>query len=102
MAFVPSPAPSIDPLLQHPKIDFDKPHGVGHQSKAMEVLCHYSEPGPVVPKAISYGAYCALVTRRFDGEVVFGGRPGWPLMRIERRRVDSNRRPKPTLSESSR
>jgi hypothetical protein len=40
-------------------------------SKAMEVLCHYSEPGPVVPKAISYVAYCAIVTRRFDGEIAF-------------------------------
>ena len=91
MAFVPSPAPSNDPLLQHPKIDFGKhmvlvtishePNcfidldivGIELTSKAMQVLCHYSEPGPVVPKAISYGAYCALVTRRFDGEVVFVG-----------------------------
>lgn len=95
MAFVPSPTPSNDPLLQHPKIDFDKhmvlviishePNcfidldivGIELTSKAMEVLCHYSEPGPVVPKAISYGAYCAVVTRRFDGDVVFvGGQTG--------------------------
>jgi hypothetical protein len=89
MNFVPSPQPSNDPLLQRPKIDFDK-HMVlviiSHEpncfidldivrveltSKAMEVLCHYSEPGPVIQKIISYGAYCAVVTRRFDGEVVF-------------------------------
>jgi hypothetical protein len=89
MNFVPSPPPSKDPLLQRPNIDFDK-HMVlviiSHEpncfidldivrielaSKAMKVFCHYSEPGPVVQKIISYGAYCAVVTRRFDGEVVF-------------------------------
>ena len=89
MDFVPSPPPSNDPLLQRPKINFAK-HMVlviiSHEpncfidldivvieptSKAMEVHCHYSEPGPAVNKVISYGAYCAVVTRRFDGEVVF-------------------------------
>jgi hypothetical protein len=89
MDLVPSPPPSKDPLLQRPNINFDK-HMVlviiSHEpncfidldivrieltSKAMEVLCQYSEPGPVVQKVISYGAYCAVVTRRFDGEVVF-------------------------------
>ena len=89
MDFVPSPPPSNDPLLQRPKIDFDKhmvlviishePNcfidldivGIEPTSKAMEVHCHYSEPGPVMQKAISYGAYCAVVTHRFDAEVVF-------------------------------
>jgi hypothetical protein len=89
MDFVPSPPPSNDPLLERPKIDFDKLMVlviISHEpncfidldivaieltSKAMEVLCHYSVPGQVVPKVISYGAYCAVVTRRFDGEVVF-------------------------------
>lgn len=89
MAFVPSPPPSKDRLLQCPKIDFDN-HMVlviiSHElncfidldivaieltSKAMKVLCRYSEPGPIVSKAIDYGAYCAVVIRRFDGEVVF-------------------------------
>jgi hypothetical protein len=84
-----SHSPSDDSLLQRPKIDFDK-HMVlaiiSHEpncfidldiveieltSKAMEVLCHYYEPGQVVAKVIGYGAYCAVVTRRFDGEVVF-------------------------------
>jgi|SRR5215469_15965340 len=89
MDFVKSPPLSNDPLLQRPKIDFDKqmvlviisqePNcfidldivGIKLTSKAMTVHCRYSEPGPVVQKAISYGAYCAVVTRRFDGEVVF-------------------------------
>ena len=89
MAFEPSPPPSSDPLLQRPAIEFDKHMVVAiisHEpnrfidlnivdveltSKAMEVHCQYSEPGPAVPKVISYGAYCAVVTRRFDGEVVF-------------------------------
>ena len=89
MIFGPSPPPSNDPLLQRPNIDFDKhmvlviishePNrfihldivGIELTSNAMEVSCHYSEPGPVVPKIISVGAYCAVVTRRFDGEVVF-------------------------------
>jgi hypothetical protein len=92
MAFVPSPPPSDDPLLQRPKIDFDKlmvlviisyRHScfidldivrIELASNAMKVLCQYSNPGPVVqsrPKIISYGAYCAIVTQRFDREVVF-------------------------------
>ena len=89
MDFVPSPPASNDPLLQRPKIDFDKhmvlviishePNcfidldivGIELTSKAMNVRCRYSEPGPAVPKVISYGAYCAVVTRRFDGEFVF-------------------------------
>jgi len=89
MDFVKSPPPSNDPLLQRPKIDFDKhmvlviishePNcfidldivGIELTSKAMNVRCRYSEPGPAVPKVISYGAYCAVVTRRFDGEFVF-------------------------------
>jgi hypothetical protein len=93
MDFVPSPPPSNDPLLQRPKIDFDKymvlviishePNcfidldivGIELTSKAMKVLCRYSDPGPVVPKAISYGAYCAVVTRRFDGDIVFAPYP---------------------------
>ena len=96
MDFVPSPPPSNDPLLQRPKIDFDKhivlviishePNcfidldivGIELTSKAMKVLCHYSEPGPVVPKAISYGAYCAVLTRRFEGKVVFVPYPEKP------------------------
>ena len=95
MDFVPSPPPSNDLLLQRPKIDFDKlmvlviishePNcfivdivGIELTSKAMVVLCHYSEPGPAVPKVISYGAYCAVVTRRFDGEVVFVAYPEKP------------------------
>jgi hypothetical protein len=89
MVFLSSRPPSNDPLLQRPKIDFDKhmvlviiSHksncfidldivGIELTSNAMEVLCRYSEPGPVVPKVISYGAYCAVVTHRFDGDVVF-------------------------------
>jgi|SRR3954447_24541517 hypothetical protein len=69
--------PTDDPLLQSPKIDFDKlmvsvvishePNcftgldivGVELAPKVMEVLCHYSEPGLVVPKVVSYGAHCA-------------------------------------------
>jgi hypothetical protein len=39
----------------------------------MRVLCHYSEPGPVVQKIISYGSYCAVVVRRFDADIVFAG-----------------------------
>ena len=89
MDFVPSSPPSNDPLLQRPKIDFDRhmllviishePNcfidldivGIELTSKTMEVLCRYSEPGPVVQKVISYGAYCAAVTCRFDGEIFF-------------------------------
>jgi hypothetical protein len=96
MDFVPSPPPSNDPLLQRPKIDFDKymvlviishePNcfidldivGIELTSKAMKVLCRYSDPGPVVPKAISYGAYCAVVTRRFDGDILFVPYPEEP------------------------
>jgi len=96
MDFVPSPPPSNDPLLLRPKIDFGKhmvlvvishePNcfidldivGIEPTSKAMEVHCHYSEPGPVMNKAIGYGAYCAAVTRRFDGEVVFVPYPRKP------------------------
>jgi len=96
MDFVPSPPPSDDPLLQRPKIDFGKhmvlviishePNcfidldivGIELTSKAMEVRWHYSGPGPAVPKAISYGSYCAVVTRRFDGEVVFVQYPEKP------------------------
>jgi hypothetical protein len=96
MAFVPSPPPSNDLLFQRPKIDFEKlmvlviishePNcfidldivGIELTSKAMKVLCRYSEPGPAVPKVISYGAYCAVVTRRFDGEVVFVPHPEKP------------------------
>jgi hypothetical protein len=89
MDCVPCPRPSDDPLLQRPDIDFENhmvlviishdPNcfieleiiGVEVTSKAMRVLCRYSEPGPVVPKIITYGTYCAVVVRRFDGEVVF-------------------------------
>ena len=89
MDCVPGPGPSEDPLLQRPDIDFEnhmvlviishEPNcfieleiiGVEVTSKAMRVLCRYSEPGPVVPKIITYGTYCAVVVRRFDGEVVF-------------------------------
>ena len=84
-----SHSPSDDSLLQCPKIDFDRhmvlaiishePNcfidldivGIELTSKAMEVFCHYSEPGQGVAKVISYGGYCAVVTRRFDGEVIF-------------------------------
>ena len=54
--------------------------GIEPTSNAMEVHCHYSEPGPAINinKVISYGAYCAVVTRRFDGEVVFVPCPGKP------------------------
>jgi hypothetical protein len=45
--------------------------GVELTSDAMHVLCRYSGPGPVAQKIISYGTYCAVVVRRFDGEVVF-------------------------------
>ena len=87
--FLPSPPPSKDPLLRHPKIDFQnhmvlvivshEPNcfidleivGVQLAGKAMQVLCRYGEPGPIVPKAISHGAYSAVLVRRFDGDVVF-------------------------------
>lgn len=89
MQFVPNPAPSEDPLLQRPRIDFDahmvlviishEPNcfidldlvAVEVTSKAMRVLCRYTKPGPVVSKAISYGTYCAAVVRRFDGQIDF-------------------------------
>lgn len=99
MNFVPSPPPSDDPLLQRPNIEFDK-HMVlvitsyspgcfidldivriELASKAMKVLFQYSDPGPVGrarPKIISYGAYCAVLTPRFDGEVVFVPYPDNP------------------------
>lgn len=87
--FMPSPTPSKDPLLRHPKIDFQnhmllvivshEPNcfvdleiaGVRLEGKAMQVLCHYGEPGPIVQKVISHGAYCAVVVNRFAGDVVF-------------------------------
>jgi hypothetical protein len=89
MDFAPSARPSDDPLIQCPKIDFDNQMVlaiISHElncfvdldivaaeltSKAMQVLCRYSKPGRVVPKVISFGAYCAVVVRRFDGKVVF-------------------------------
>ena len=89
MHFVPSPGPSDDPLLQRPAIDFNSqmvlaiicqdPNrfidveivDVERTPDALRVLCCVSKPGPVVPKVISYGTYCAVVVVRFDGEVVF-------------------------------
>ena len=87
--FMPSPPPSKDDLLRHPKIDFQnhmvllivahEPNcfidleivGVKLEGKAMQVLCRYGEPGPIVQKVISHGAYCAVVVNRFDGDLVF-------------------------------
>jgi hypothetical protein len=87
--FMPSPPPSKDALLRHPKIDFQnhmvlvivahEPNcfidleivGVKLEGKAMQVLCRYAEPGPIVQKVIRHGAYCAVVVNRFDGDVVF-------------------------------
>ena len=87
--FMPSPPPSKDPLLRHPKIDFQnhmvlvivshEPNcfidleivGVRLEGKVMQVLCRYGEPGQIVQKAISYGSYCAVVVNRFAGDVVF-------------------------------
>lgn len=86
---MPSPPPSKDALLRHPKIDFQhqmvlvivahEPNcfidleivGVKLEGKAMQVLCRYGEPGPIVQKVIRHGAYCAVVVNRFDGDVVF-------------------------------
>jgi hypothetical protein len=45
--------------------------GVKLEEKAMQVLCRYGEPGPIVEKVIRHGAYCAVVVNRFDGDVVF-------------------------------
>jgi hypothetical protein len=45
--------------------------GVKLEGKAMQVLCRYGEPGPIVQKVISHGAYCAVVVNRFAGDVVF-------------------------------
>ena len=85
----PSPPPSKDPLLRHPKIDFEnhmvlvivaqEPNcfidleiaGVELEGKAMKVICRYGEPGAIKQKVISHGAYCAVVVKRFDGDVVF-------------------------------
>ena len=87
--FMPSPPPSKDLLLRHPKIDVQnhmvlvivshEPNcfidleivGVKLEGKAMQVLCRYGELGPIVQKVISHGAYCAVVVDRFDGDVVF-------------------------------
>ena len=89
MQHVPHPEPNDDPILQHPEIEFEhhmllaivshEPNrfveldieGVELVSGTMRVLCHYSEPGPVRQKIISYGCYCAVIVPRFDGEVVF-------------------------------
>lgn len=89
MDCVPCPGPSADPLLQRPSIDFDihmvlaiishDPNrfieaeivDVERTPEALRVLCRFPEPGPVVPKIISYGTYCAVVVGRFEGEVIF-------------------------------
>jgi hypothetical protein len=89
MQHVPHPEPNDDPILQRPEIDFENQMVlaiVSHEpnrfvevdiervelmSGTMRVRCYYSEPGPVREKIISYGCYCAVVVRRFDGEVVF-------------------------------
>jgi hypothetical protein len=89
MQHVPRPEPNDDPILQRPEIDFGNymllaivshdPNRfveldierVELMSGTMRVLCHYSEPGPVGEKIVSYGCYCAVIVRRVDGEVVF-------------------------------
>jgi hypothetical protein len=89
MDFVPSPGPSNDPLLHIPRIDFTtqmmlviishEPNrlvdlditGVELTPKAMRVLCRYSDPGRAQQKIIGVGTYCAVLVRRFDGEVIF-------------------------------
>lgn len=42
-----------------------------HPNYATKVLCRYSAPGPIALNVPTYGSYCAMVIRRFDGEVVF-------------------------------
>lgn len=89
MQHVPHPEPSDDPILERPEIDFERHmllaivshepnrfveldlEGVENVSETQRVLCHYSEPGPVCQKIISYGRYCAIIVGRFDGDVVF-------------------------------
>ena len=89
MQHVPRPEPNDDPILERPEIDFGNQmllaiishepnrfvdldiERVELMSGTMRVFCHYSEPGPVRQKIVSYGCYCAVIVRRFDGEVVF-------------------------------
>ena len=90
---MPSPPPSKDALLRHPKIDFQnrmvlvivahEPNcfidleivGVKLEGTSMQVLCRYGEPGRIVQKVICHGTYCAVVVNRFDGNVVFMRNP---------------------------
>jgi hypothetical protein len=80
--------PSDDPILQRPRIDFEKHmflaivshepnrfveldiEGVELMSGTIQVLCHF-QPGPVQAKVISYGYYCAIIVDRIDGDVAF-------------------------------
>lgn len=87
--FEPSPPPSQDALLRHPKIDFKErmllvivahePNcfveveiiEVKYIGETMHVLCHYGQPGQIAHKVISHGTYCAVLVNRFDGDVLF-------------------------------